>query len=198
MCGEPAISLLISPCYVAAMAFAVTLLFDSDVATSIAARWELLAAAGVSRSMLDLGYSPHVTLAVHDGPIDAGAAAALDRVFAQAGRMAMTLTGVTTFGPGSGVCYAALASSPDLMCLHARTVSAMGSGCHPHYRTGHWTPHCTLATDMSDLDMGRANAVLDKDWRPLQGFFVRAELVEFVPVIRMKSWALAPRSTRTP
>jgi hypothetical protein len=51
---------------------------------------------------------------------------------------------------------------------------------------------------MSDLDMGRGNAVLDKDWRPLQGFFESAELVEFVPVVRMKSWALAPRATRTP
>ena len=122
------------------MAYAVTLLFDAEIATAIAARWELLAAAGVSRSMLDLGYSPHVTLVVHDGPIDAGAAVALDRVFAQAGRMAVTLSGVTTFGLGSGVCYAALATSPDLMRLHARTVSAMGEGCHQHYRTGHWTP----------------------------------------------------------
>jgi len=180
------------------MAFAVTLPFDSDIAAAVVARWELLAATGVSRSMLDLGYSPHVTLAVHDGPIDAGVSAALDRVFAQAGRMAVTLTGVTTFGPGSGVCYAALAPSPDLMRLHARTVSAMGDACRPHYQTGRWTPHCTLATDMSDLDMGRANALLDKDWRPLQGFFESAELVEFVPVVGIKRWALAPRSTRTP
>jgi 2'-5' RNA ligase len=180
------------------MAFAVTLLFDSDIAAAIAARWELLAAAGVSRSMLDLGYPPHVTLVVHDGPIAVDAAVALDRVFAQVDRMAVTLTGVTTFGPGSGVCYAALAPSPELMRLHARTVSVMGDGCRPHYRRGGWTPHCTLATDMSDLDMGRANALLDKDWRPLRGLFESAELVEFVPVVGIKRWALAPRATRTP
>jgi 2'-5' RNA ligase len=180
------------------MAFAVTLLFDSEIAAAIAVRWELLAAAGVSRSMLDLGYRPHVTLVVHDGPIDVGATVALDRVFAQTDRMAVTLTGVTSFGSGSGVCYAALAPSPDLMRLQAKTVSAMGDACRPHYQTGRWMPHCTLATDMSDLDMGRANALLDKDWRPLQGCFERAELVEFVPVVRIKSWALAPRSTRTP
>jgi len=181
------------------MAFAVTLLFDSEITAAIAARWELLAAAGLSQSMLDLGYPPHVTLVVHDGPIDAGAAVALDRVFAQVDRMAVTLTGVTTFGPGSGVCYAALAPSPDLVRLHARTVGAIGDGCRPHYQTGRWTPHCTLATDMSDPDMRRANGLLDNDWRPLQGFFERAELVEFVPVVTIKSWALAPpRSTRTP
>ncbi len=173
------------------MAFAVTLLFESDIAAAIAARWELLAAAGVSRSMLDLGYRPHVSLVVHDGPIDAGATVALDRVFAQVDRMAVTLTGVTTFGTGSGVCYAALAPSPDLMRLHATTVSAMGNGCRPHYRTGGWTPHCTLATDMSDLDVGRAKAILEEDWLPLEGFFETAELVEFVPVVRIRSWALA-------
>jgi 2'-5' RNA ligase len=181
------------------MAFAVTLLFDAATAAAIAARWKLLAAAGVSRSMLDLGYSPHVTLVVHDGPINAGAAVALDRVFAQVDRMAVTLSGVTTFGAGSGVCYAALAPSPDLMRLHARTVNAMGDACRPHYQTGRWTPHCTLATDMSDLDMGRANALLDMDWRPLEGSFERAELVEFVPVVGIKSWTLSTlRSTRTP
>jgi 2'-5' RNA ligase len=181
------------------MAFAVTLLFDAATAAAIAARWELLAAAGVSRSMLDLGYSPHVTLVVHDGAIDAGAADALDRVFAQVDRMAVTLSGVTTFGAGSGVCYAAMAPSPDMMRLHARTVNAMDDACRPHYQTGRWTPHCTLATDMSDLDMGRANALLDPDWRPLEGFFERAELVEFVPVVGIKSWTLStPRSTRTP
>ena len=172
------------------MAFAVTLLFDPDIAAAIAARWERLAAAGVSRSMLDLGYPPHVTLVVHDGPIDTGAAVALDRVFAQMDRTAVTLTGVTTFGPGSGVCYAALAPSPELMGLHARTVSAMGDGCRPHYRTGGWTPHCTLATDMSDPEMGRAKALVDGDWRPLQGVFVRAELVEFVPVVSLRRWTL--------
>jgi 2'-5' RNA ligase len=181
------------------MAFAVTLLFDAATAAAIAARWELLAAAGVSRSMLDLGYSPHVTLVVNDGPIDAGAAVALDRVFAQVDGMAVALTGVTTFGPGSGVCYAALSPSPELIRLHARTVGAMGDGCHLHYEIGRWTPHCTLATDMSDTEMERASARLGDDWQPLQGFFERAELVEFAPVVRIKSWPLAtPRSTRTP
>lgn len=178
------------------MAFAVTLLFEPDIAAAIAARWDLLAAAGVSRSMLDLGYRPHVTLVVHDGPIDVGAAIALDRVFAQMDRIAVTLTGVTTFGPGSGVCYATLAPSPELMRLHAKTLSAMGGTCRPHYRRGRWTPHCTLATDMSDLDTGRADALLGQDWQPLQGFFETAELVEFEPVVSLKRWTLPPRSTR--
>ena len=47
--------------------------------------------------------------------------------------------------------------------------------------------------------MERANAVLDGDWQPLQGFFETAELVEFAPVVRLKRWTPSiPRSTRTP
>ena len=47
------------------MAFAVTLLFDAATTTAISMRWQLLAMAGVSRSMPDLGYPPHVTLAIY-------------------------------------------------------------------------------------------------------------------------------------
>jgi len=181
------------------MAFAVTLLFDPDTASAIAARWELLAAAGVSRSMLDLDYRPHVTLVVHDGPLQAGAAAALDDVFAEVDRTAVTLTGVATFGAGSGVCYAALAPSADLMRLQATTVSAVGGACRPHYQPRNWTPHCTLATEISDPEMERAKALFDQDWQCLEGFFVMAELVEFVPVISLKCWSLpAARSIRMP
>ena len=181
------------------MAFAVTLLFEPDIAAAIAARWDLLAAAGVSRSMLDLGYRPHVTLVVHDGPIDVGAVmAALDRMFAQMDRIAVTLTGVTTFGPGSGVCYAALAPSPDLMRLQAKTLSAMGGACRPHYQSGLWTPHCTLAVGLADAEMDRARDVLEPDWLFLAGVFETAELVEFEPVVSLKRWTLSFRSTPTP
>jgi 2'-5' RNA ligase len=182
------------------MAFAVSLLFDPETAAAISARWAWLAATGISRSMLDLGYKPHVTLAVYDGLIVDRTIAALDGVFGHVDRLAVTLTGVTTFGSGSGVYYAALAPSSELMRLHATILGAMGEACRPHYQTGSWTPHCTLATDIPDADMGNVNAILDRDWRPLAGQFETAELVEFTPVVGIRNWVLAapPRSIRTP
>jgi 2'-5' RNA ligase len=181
------------------MAFAVSLLFDPETAAAISARWDLLAATGVSRSMLDLGYKPHVTLAVYDELIVDRMIAALDGVFEHVDQLAVTLTDVTTFGSGSGVCYAALAPSPELMRLHATILGAIGEGCRPHYKAGSWTPHCTLATDIPDADMGNVKAILDRDWRPLVGQFETAELVEFAPVVGIRSWVLAapPRSIRT-
>src|SRR3984957_21208711 len=93
------------------MAYAVSLLFNADVTDVIAAHWRRLADADLSRSMLDNGFHPHVTLTVIDTLRKDVATAALDRVFENADQMAVTLTGVTTFGAGSGVLYAALSPS---------------------------------------------------------------------------------------
>jgi 2'-5' RNA ligase len=182
------------------MAYAVSLLFDGSLADAVAQHWMRLADANVSRSMPDLGYPPHVTLAVYDMLRTDVAAVALDRVFESASRMAVTLTGVATFGTGSGVLYAALDASPELQRLQAATVAAIGEVCHPHYRTESWTPHCTLATGVNDSDLHRGKDLLGKHWRPLTGMFEDAALVEFIPVAEIKRWALSrpPRSTRTP
>lgn len=174
------------------MAFAVSLLFDPETSDAISGRWKRLADAGLSNSMLDLGYRPHVTLAVYDELAADAAIAALDRVFDNASQLAVTLTAFSTFGAGSGVCYAALAPSADLVRSHTTIVAAIGETCRPHYQTRNWTPHCTLATGMTDAEMGQARDLLEREWRPLSGMFEAADLVEFVPVVSIKRWTLAP------
>jgi|SRR5215211_1820895 len=181
------------------MAYAVSLLFNAEVANAISTRWQRLADAGISRSMLDLGYQPHVTLAVFDD-LDADvAAAALDIIFNDVVCLDVSLSGIATFGAASGVCYAALAPSPDLIRLHAATLAAIHATCRPHYQAGRWTPHCTLAMNLSDADVDRARSLLERDWRPLTGTFERADFVEFAPVTGIKRWTLrgSYRSTRT-
>ena len=182
------------------MAYAVSLLFNAGVADAISAHWRRLADADISRSMLDVGFPPHVTLTVYDTLRTDVATTALDRVFENLDRMAVTLTGVTTFGAGSGVLYAALSPSPDLMRLQAIVAAAIDEACRPHYQAGNWTPHCTLATDVDDTSLDRAKTILERDWRPLAGVFEAATLVEFVPVTGIKRWTLArpARPTRMP
>ena|ERR1700756_1355630 len=182
------------------MAYAISLRFDPGVADVISACWVRLAEVGLSRSTLELGYPPHVTLAVYDELAVDAAIRACDRVLETAHQIAVTLLDITTFGTGSGVCYAAVAASPDLMRLQATTVAAIGEECRPHYRTGNWTPHCTLATDVADTDIGRAKASLERDWQPLTGVFEAAELVQFAPVVGIRRWTLSapPPSIHTP
>jgi len=182
------------------MAFAVSLLFNSDIASAISERWKRLADAGISSSMLDLKYPPHVTLGVYDELSLDAVVGRLDRVFHHVDQIAVTLAGLSTFGSGSGVCYAALAPAPDLMRLHATIIATIGETCRPHYQPGRWTPHCTLAMGMTDAEMDRARSLLEQDWRSLAGRFEMADLVEFAPVAGVKRWPLVPtpRSTRTP
>ena len=111
--------------------------------------------------------------------------------FKTIGRFAVTLTGIAAFGPGSGVVYAALAPSPGLLDLHAMVLIAIGETCRPHYQAGHWMPHCTLATNLSDADAEKAWRLLAEGW-PLTGSFVAADFVEFAPVIGIKRWTLRP------
>lgn len=172
------------------MAYAVSLLVNAAVADTISACWRRLADAGISRSMLDLGYPPHVTLAVHDELDVDAAATAFDCVFDDAAPLDVTLQGFATFGPGSGVCYAALAPSPDLTRLHERVLGAIQKTCRPHYRTGEWTPHCTLATGLPDADMDRARGLLGENWQSLDGAFETADLVQFPPIVGLKRWTL--------
>jgi 2'-5' RNA ligase len=181
------------------MAYAVSLLFNPEVAAAVSARWQRLADAGLSRSMLDLGYQPHVTLAVFDRLNVDAAAASLHGIFKDAASLEATLNGIATFGAGSGVCYAALAPSPDLIRLHAGVLGALGETCRPHYQAGRWTPHCTLAVNLSDAEMDRAKNLLEPDWQPLAGAFEIADLVEFVPVLSVRRWTLRPipHSTHT-
>jgi 2'-5' RNA ligase len=169
------------------------------MADIVSEHWIRLADADVSRSMLDLGYPPHVTLTVYDTLRADVAIAAFDRVFENVDQMAVTLTDVTTFGDGSGVLYAAVKPSPDLMQLQAITAAAIDEVCRPHYQTGSWTPHCTLATGVNDTNLDRAKTVVERDWRPLTGVFEAATLVEFIPVAVIKRWTLVrpAHSTRT-
>lgn len=179
------------------MAFGVSLLFNSEIADEIGDHWIRLDKAGIASSMLDLIYPPHVTLAVYDELHVNAAIASLDRIFGNIEQMSATLTGLSTFGPGSGVCYAALAPSPDLMRLHASVVGAIGETCRLHYRPGRWTPHCTLATGMTDDNTIRARELLDGDWQSLTGVFRAASLVEFVPVVDIKRWTFAAKADAT-
>jgi 2'-5' RNA ligase len=182
------------------MAYAVSLLFNADVTDVIAAHWRRLANANLSRSMLDIEFPPHVTLTVYETLRTDVATAALDRVFENVDQMAVTLTGVTTFGAGSGVLYAALSPSGDLMRLQTMVAAAIDEACRPHYQAGGWTPHCTLATGLDDASLDRAKTILEGHWRPLKGVFEAAALVEFTPVTSVKHWTLVrpARSTHTP
>ena len=64
------------------MAYAVTLCLDDSAARGIADVWQRLADAGISDSMVTLGYRPHLTLAIADRA-DPAATVAVLKEFAE-------------------------------------------------------------------------------------------------------------------
>lgn len=182
------------------MAFAISLMLDPRSSDIVERQWRRLADIGVSRSMLELRYPPHATLAVCDRLDRDAAIPSLARTFEQVAPIDFSLIRIETFAPGSGVLYVSVAPSSELRALQAEVVDAIGGACRPHYLPGHWTPHCTLATGVADQALDDAKRVLENDWRPLAGQFVGARLVEFAPVIPIADWSFRPdaQSIRTP
>src|ERR1700751_857994 len=53
------------------MPFAITLRFDSSSASALEEMWEALSIAGIDSDRIQLGYAPHITLAIYpdDAPV---------------------------------------------------------------------------------------------------------------------------------
>jgi hypothetical protein len=164
------------------VALAVNLLFDAETATAVEAVWAALAAKGITRDMIDLGYPPHVTLVVVDDE-------ALEPQLLEAlalGRnrpsMPMTLGPVRRFD-NTTVCWLA-AKGAGLLDLHAAVAACVPTtAIRAHYRPGQWVPHMTLQTQ-GDPEAGAAIAgALWPVERPAMA--VRLDMCSFLPVVRL-------------
>ncbi|MBW0005771.1 MAG: 2'-5' RNA ligase family protein [Hyphomicrobiales bacterium] len=101
-------------------------------------------------SLHDLGYWPHVTLAVYDDIESHVVHAAAALLFSGAAPVELEFAAVRFFEGPVLTLYAAPSPSPELENL-ARKLHRLISPerCHPHYRPGSFVPHCTLAMNIS-------------------------------------------------
>lgn len=164
------------------MPFAITLRFDAATAPVIAAMWRSLAAAGIDSDRHDLGYAPHITLAVYadDAPV-ATLRNALEHLSGTWQPLCVTLAGLGVFPGPSAILWAVPAVTPALLDRHAALHAALpGLAPQEHYRPGAWVPHVTLTGGLADP--APALALLLRLWRPAAGWLDRVELVRFRPV----------------
>ncbi len=124
------------------MPFAVTLCFDPPSAAAIAKIWEVLASKGIDTDRHQLGYAPHITLAIY--PDEAPAAqlmAALRTLAATWSALPVTLSGLGIFPSSSAVFWAAPVVTPALLARHAAVQAALPDlQAHAHYHLGAWVP----------------------------------------------------------
>ncbi|MGV3577125.1 MAG: 2'-5' RNA ligase family protein [Devosia sp.] len=172
------------------MALAVSLLFDGATTAAVEALWQRLAEAGISTSMLDLGYSPHVTLTVVQDETLADELQSKLQRRAWGGVLDVEIGPVGRFD-GTDVVW--LGCSGHRLRAMQRDVCSLVShdDIEPHYRPESWIPHLTLQTSG---DAAAGWALADHIW-PTQ---TRAkatvvELVRFRPVVPL--WRAEFRTT---
>jgi 2'-5' RNA ligase len=178
------------------MPLAVTLCLDQKTTAIVRRIWRALSETLDVHEIPDLGYAPHVTLAVIEAEtIAPSIEAALLGIAGAARRLPITFTGFDTFPGPPPVVWLAPAVTTSLLDLHDRVCAALKTvPVHPHYLPKTWMPHVTLSQTDRQGATGIVEAVM-ADWAgPVQGESDRIELLSFPPIAIMRSLALRPAS----
>ncbi|WP_371259206.1 2'-5' RNA ligase family protein [Bradyrhizobium sp. WSM1743] len=144
--------------------------------------WRKLAADGIDADRCQLGYAPHITLAIYpdEAPLNR-LRNALEETCRNWEALPVCLSGLGAF-PGDGaVLWAVPVVTAELLARHQAIQTALPDlKVHAHYRPGAWVPHVTLSGALPDP--GLAFMALLPNWEPITGFLDRVELVRFRPV----------------
>jgi 2'-5' RNA ligase len=164
------------------MAYAITLRLNSAAASWVVAMWNQLAALGMSDDAIQVGYPPHLTLAVFPDDADPDRLRAAARDAAAGWRpLTISLASLGLFpGTPAGIFLAPVVTT-ELLTVHAGLLSALaGEKVDPHYQPGRWVPHVTLAKDLTDPPA--AVAVVLSARLPITAGLDTMEVVRFRPV----------------
>jgi hypothetical protein len=113
------------------MPYAISLLLDDEGGASIREYWSALVEADISRSMLELGYPPHITLRIYEDLDLISAVNILQRSFVSRACIHVVLDQLDIFAD-TGVLYAGSSEPSQLFEAHARAGN-LGEKCRPHY-----------------------------------------------------------------
>lgn len=135
------------------VAVAINLRSDHVSAGEIEHLWDQIAGFEDAPSMRELGYRPHVTLAIYDTPkIDAATAwRAIREAVEGAPALQLQFSRIKWFSDPRFVLWAEPERNESLFRWHAAIAAAINPAhCREHYRPGAWVPHCTLGTRILD------------------------------------------------
>jgi len=167
------------------MALAINIRADNESAGEIERLWDQVAAFEVEPSMRTLGYRPHFTFAIYDGP-EIAEKTAWDVMLAAIGsetRLPIAFKRIRWFEGSPLVLWAEPEADETLARIHRAISAAIDPAhCRPHYRPGAWTPHCTLGTAIADERRDAAIAFARAFDRRIEVLFDVADCVVFPPV----------------
>lgn len=174
------------------MSYSVSLWFDSEAESQVRDIWQELKGAGVG-TFADGPIRPHVTLA-HELDVDADLfAEGLRERLESHPTFELTFPGLGLF-VDSGILYLNAVMADALWALH-RDVYALalahGGRSSLYYQPGRWTPHCTLAVDLTPETMLGAVKACQRVPFPLSALATRVGIIENPSEVELLALPLA-------
>lgn len=146
------------------MVQSVELLLDGDLDARVREQWRALVEAGLPSLGRHSGptNAPHVTLTVASGVGPAHEDRLADALPRADLPMPVLLGGYVVFGTHKHVLARLVVPSARLLDLHARAADAWSDALElvETARPGRWTPHVTLASHLTDTQLGQALTAL--------------------------------------
>jgi 2'-5' RNA ligase len=154
------------------MPCATTLYFDLETDAAVRRLWQAVEDAGLPSTMLNLGFRPHLTLAVCES-LDLDAfRLELPAMMAALQPIPLTFSSLGTFIQAEGVVYLGVTVTQALLDLHSQIwhlSQAHMDGISHYYVPGIWVPHITLGYDLLLEQVGQVMNTLLKAPLPVSG-----------------------------
>lgn len=167
------------------MALAINIRADNESAREIERLWNQVAMFEAEPSMRALGYRPHFTFAIYDGPgIDEKTAwETMPAAVAGERQLRIVFKRIRWFQGSPLVLWAEPEADETLARIHGAISAAIDPAhCRPHYRPGAWTPHCTLGIAIADERRDDAMAFARAFDRSIEVLLDVVDCVAFPPV----------------
>ena len=176
------------------MGYAVELYFDPGSESAVRRIWSGIADEFGLSTMSTSGVRPHVSLAVYSDDVDRRSFPQKLLAFAKSlAPFEFQLDSVGTFPTAEGVVFLAPVVTSELLASHERfhtAFSKYGGSSSTYYLPGSWVPHCTVATDLTDTEIGEVVKHCWEHFRPIRGQFQEMGLIEFRPVRELATFKI--------
>lgn len=166
------------------MAHALNIRSDDQSSVKIEQLWQECGALEVLPSMSNLGYRPHITLAVYDNFDLNILLNVFELVFKSVRKTTILFDRLEIFDAADSlVLWANPVLPKEITALHEHIHELIDkNSCRDHYQPKNWVPHCSVATS---IPIGRKTEALELVNRKFESFeviFDAADLVSFLPV----------------
>ena len=160
------------------MPYTIELQLNRAAEAKFLAHWETLRREGVSDLLFNLGYKPHMTLAMYREIDEAKTVAKLETFIASETAIPVEFRHLTLDARGI---FCQPKESAALRKFHARFEKKFGKSFRDIDHAGIWMPHCTIGMELPTDKIGMTVGKLLENWAPISGIADRLALVKFRP-----------------